>query len=174
MLTSDGLVRAAPDGRFEYEASDEIDAWPTVVASPSGEQLAGVAFPCERSDVLWLRTAADGSPLEPLPTRLVAPRPGSCGSTPFIAPDVSPATWLGPPATHPPLGSAVSPNGRYGIISTRWGLLVTSEAKTALWFFDDVSLPARSSDCVVSDNAEAAACLLGGRAYVVLPDPKSG
>jgi hypothetical protein len=187
VLTRDGLVRAAPDGRFEYEASEELDAWPTVVASPSGEQLAGIAFPCDRSEVLWLRTASDGSPLEPLPTRLVAPRPGSCGSVPFAAPSVNPAawvgsepsayvgaTWLGAPATSPPLGSAVSPNGRHGIVVTRWGLLVQSDARTALWVFDDSSETSRLSDCVVSNNAQAAACLAGGRALVILPDPKSG
>jgi hypothetical protein len=187
VLTRDGLVRAAPDGRFEYEASEELDAWPTVVASGTGEQLAGVAFPCDRSEVVWLRTAADGTPLEPLPTRLVAPRPGSCGSSPFVPPGISPAawtgaepsayvgaTWLGPAAAQPPLGSAVSANGRYGIVATRWGLLVASESRTALWVFDDSALPRRLSDCVVSNNAQAAACLIGGRAMVILPDPKSG
>jgi hypothetical protein len=187
VLTGDGLVRAAPDGRFEYEASDELDGWATVVASASGEQLAGIAFPCERSEVVWLRTAADGSPLEPLPTRLVAPRPGNCGSTPFLPPNVSPIGWLGaePSAfvgasrigaavSNPPPGSALSPNGRYGVVATRWGLLVASEARTTLWVFDDASLPSRLSDCVVSNNAESAACLLSGRAHVILPDPKSG
>lgn len=187
ILTNDGVVRAAPDGRFEYDASEEVDGWPTVVASATGEQLVGVAFPCDRSEVVWLRTAADGSPLEPLPTRLVAPRPGSCGSSPFISPSINPAawsgaepsgyvgaTWLGATTKQPPLGSAVSPNGRYGIVATRWGLLVGSEDRTALWVFDDPALSARLSDCVVSNNAQAAACLLGGRATVILPDPKSG
>jgi hypothetical protein len=187
VLTNEGVVRAAPDGRFEYDASEEVDAWPTVVASPVGEQLVGVAFPCDRSEVVWLRTAADGSPLDPLPTRLVAPRPGSCGSSRFIPPSVSPAawsgtepsayvgaTWLGAAAKQPPLGSAVSPNGRYGIVATRWGLLVSSEDRTALWVFDDPTMSARLSDCVVSSNAQAAACLLGGQAMVILPDPKSG
>lgn len=187
VLTNDGVVRAAPDGRFEYDASDEIDGWPTVVASPTGEQLVGVAFPCDRSEVVWLRTAADASPLEPLPTRLVAPRPGSCGSSPFLPPSVNPAawsggepsayvgaTWVGAAAKQPPLGSAVSPNGRYGIVATRWGLLVGSEERTARWVFDDPTVSTRLSECVVSNNAQAAACLLGGRATVILPDPKSG
>lgn len=188
VLTRDGVVRAAPDGRFEYDASDELDGWPTVVAAANGEQLSGIAFPCERSDVIWLRTAADGTPLEPISTRLVAPRPGSCGgSTPFTPPVVSPAawvsaepsayvgaSWLGESVAHPPLGSAVSPNGRFGIAAARSGLVVASEGRTALWVFDDPTLPARLSDCVVSNNAQAAACLLAGRAYVILPDPKSG
>jgi hypothetical protein len=188
VLTADGLVRSAPDGRFEYEASEEIDGWPTLVTSPTGEQLAGVAFPCDRSDVAWLRAAADGSPLEPLGTALVAPRPGNCGpSATFSLPGISPVAWVGvePSAfigatllgelpDHPPLGSAVSPNGRYGVVVTRWGLLVGSEDKTALWSFDDPTLPAQLSDCVVSNNAQAAACLMHGRAHVILPDPKSG
>jgi hypothetical protein len=188
VLTAEGVVRAAPDGRFEYDASDEIDGWPTAVASPSGEQLIGAAFPCERSDVVWLRVAADGSPLEPLSTRLVAPRPGNCGSgVRFVAPGVSPVGWpdaepsayvgasrLGAPPSHPPMGSASSPNGRFSIVATRAGLLVSTDGKTTLWTFDSPALAAQLSDCVVSNNAQAAACLLQGRAQVILPDPKSG
>lgn len=188
VLTADGLVRSAPDGRFEYEASEEIDGWPTLVTSPAGEQLAGIAFPCERSDVVWLRTAGDGSPLDPLGTHLVAPRPGNCGPPPaFTPPDVSPIAWVGTEPSgfvgatligdlpaHPPPGSAVSPNGRFSVVPTRWGLLVSHEDKSALWTFDDPAVASRLSDCVVSNNAQAAACLSAGRAYVILPDPKSG
>jgi hypothetical protein len=188
VLTADGLVRSAPDGRFEYEASEEIDGWSTLVTSPAGEQLAGVAFPCDRSDVVWLRSAGDGSPLEPLGTSLVAPRPGNCGPPArFVAPDIGPIAWVGAGPSgfigatlvgeipeHPPLGSAVSPNGRYGVVVTRWGLLVQSEDRSALWTFDDPALVSQLSDCVVSNNAQAAACLLAGRAHVILPDPKSG
>jgi hypothetical protein len=188
VLTADGLVRSAPDGRFEYEASEEIDGWPTLVNSAAGEQLAGVAFPCERSDVVWLRTAADGAPLDPLGTGLVAPRPGNCAPpASFAPPAISPIAWVGAEPSgfigatligeapeHPPMGSAVSPNGRYAIVVTRWGALVGSEDKTALWTFDDPRLPAQLSDCVVSNNAQAAACLIQGRAHVLLPDPKSG
>jgi hypothetical protein len=32
----------------------------------------------------------------------------------------------------------------------------------------------RLEACVVSNNAQAAACIQNGRAYVILPDPKSG
>lgn len=187
VLTAEGLVRSAPDGRFEYDASEELDAWPTAVVSARGELLTGVAFPCDRSDVVWLRSAADGAPLPPLPTPLVAPRPGSCAgavtSPPNIAPlgwtDVEPSAFIGasrvggrPPT--PPMGSALSPNGRFAVVPTRWGLLVPSEDKTALWTFSDPALPARLSDCVVSNNAQAAACVIAGRANVLLPDPKSG
>lgn len=188
VLTADGLVRSAPDGRFEYEASDEIDGWPTLVTSPTGEQLTGVAFPCDRSEVTWLRAAADGTPLEALPTGLVAPRPGNCdGQGAFSAPSIDPVAWAGVEPTafigtslegdmpeHAPMGSAASPNGRYSVVVTRWGLLVSSEDKTSLWSFDDPALPSQLSDCVVSNNAQAAACLLAGRAHVILPDPKSG
>jgi hypothetical protein len=143
--------------------------------------------------VLWLRAAADGSPLEPLSTRLVAPRPGNCGGpVAFAPPNVSPLGWVdeqptafigasltGPRLTdesnaHPPMGSALSPNGRFSIAVTRWGLLVPSDDKTALWTFDNPALAAQLSECVVSNNAQAAACVLAGRAHVILPDPKSG
>jgi hypothetical protein len=187
LLTADGLVRSAPDGRYEYEASDEVDGWPTLVTSPSGEHLTGVAFPCDRSDVVWLRAAADGAALEPLATALVAPRPGSCGADPFAPPSLSPIGWsdalpsgfigssrLGEPPAHPPMGSALSPNGRFSIVVTRWGLLVQSDGKTALWTFEDPALPGQLSECVVSNNAQAAACMLTGRAHVIMPDPKSG
>jgi hypothetical protein len=72
------------------------------------------------------------------------------------------------------MGSALSPNGRFAIVVTRWGLLVPSEDKTTLWTFNDPALAAQFSNCVVSNNAQAAACVLRGRAYVILPDPKSG
>ena len=187
ILTSEGVVRSAPDGRFEYDASAELDAWPTTVVSPAGEQLTGVAFPCDRSDVIWLRSAADGNPLPPLPTPLVAPRPGSCAGSALAPPNVAPLGWsevepsafigasrVGGRPAPPPMGSALSPNGRFAIVATRWGLLVPSEDKTALWTFSDPALPGLLSDCVVSNNAQAAACVLGSHAQVILPDPKSG
>jgi hypothetical protein len=187
LLTAEGLVRSAPDGRYEYEASDEVDGWPTLITSPSGEQLTGVAFPCDRSDIVWLRAAADGGPLEPLSTGLISPRPGSCGPVGFTPPSASPIGWSGaePSAfigasrtgdipANPSMGSAFSPNGRFGIAVTRWGLLVVSRDKTSLWTFEDATLPTQLSECVVSNNAQAAACLLAGRAHVILPDPKSG
>jgi hypothetical protein len=72
------------------------------------------------------------------------------------------------------MGSALSPNGRFSIVVTRWGLLVQSDGKTALWTFEDPALPGQLSECVVSNNAQAAACMLTGRAHVIMPDPKSG
>jgi hypothetical protein len=187
ILSAEGLVRSAPDGRFEYDASDEVDGWPTAVISPTGEQLTGVAFPCDRSDVVWLRSAADGAPLPPLPTALVAPRPGSCAGAALTQPNVAPLGWsevepsafigasrVGGRPSAAPMGSALSPNGRYAIIVTRWGLLVPSEDKTTLWTFNEPALASQLSECVVSNNAQAAACLLEGRAHVILPDPKSG
>src|SRR5690606_10210560 len=136
ILTSEGVVRSAPDGRYEYDASEEIDGWPTAVVSPTGETLTALAFPCARSDVVWLRGAADGSPLEPLPTPLVAPRPGHCGPRLAIGlPEVAALGWtasapsafigasrVGDPPTPVPMGSALSPNGKFAIVLTRWGL----------------------------------------------------
>ncbi len=187
LLTPEGLVRAAPDGRFEYDASDEIDAWATELTSPSGERLTGLAFPCDRSEVSWLLRGSDGSVLPPVPTPLIAPRPGQCRpAAAFRAPPTRPAAWgpqgisafvgaalLGPPPASPPLGSAFSPNGRHGMASTPWGLLVTGSEKPALWVFEDAALGAQLSDCVVSNNAQAAACIMHAKAFVILPDPKS-
>lgn len=192
MLTPEAVVRATPDGRFEWDATDEVDPWDTVLTSPTGERLTGVAFPCERSEVSWLRSRADGAPLPPLPTDLIAPRPGNCRASPsFEPPHVRPvafgpagvSAFIGaalvgpqPPTTAPPPGSPLSPNGRFSVVSTRWGLLVSGGAKPALWTFDADSAapPSQLSDCVVSNNAQAAACIVGGLAYVILPDPKSG
>jgi hypothetical protein len=188
MLTAEGVVRAAPDGRYEYEASDEVDPWATSVLSPTGERLTGITFPCDRSEVSWLRTTADGAALPPLLSTLIAPRPGNCvPALGFSAPDVRPLGWtttgvsafvgatlLGSLPANPPMGSAASPNGRFSAVVTEFGLLVTSTDKTALWTFDDPGLSRQLHDCVISNNAEAAACLLTGHAYVILPDPKSG
>ncbi|HKO93538.1 MAG TPA: hypothetical protein VJU61_20430, partial [Polyangiaceae bacterium] len=188
LLTPEGVVRAAPDGRYEYDASKEVDPWQTAVLSKSGEQLTGIAFPCERSEVLWLRSAPGGAPLAPLPTTLVAPRPGACrGGSTFTPPRVAPIAWTedgvsafvgtflsGTLPAHPPLGSALSPNARFAAVASGWGLLVRGGDKTALWVFDDPALPTQLRDCVVSNNAQAAACLLAGRAFVILPDPKTG
>ncbi len=188
LLGSEGTVRAAPDGRFEYDASDEVDAWPTQVTSPAGERLTGLSFACERSEVAWLVSAADGSALPPVPTELSSPRPGNCRGNPaFSPPRVIPIGWseagvaafvgatrVGPPSAHPPMGSALSPNGRFSIVATEWGLLVAGGEKAALWTFDDPALSPQLAECVVSNNAQAAACFLTGRPFVILPDPKSG
>jgi hypothetical protein len=188
LLTPDGVVRAAPDGRFEYDASSEVDAWNTGLVSSKGERLRGVAFPCDRSEVSWLATDASGSVLSPIPTPLVAPRPGVCRSGGvFTAPRITPVAWtpeginafigsslIGALPVHPPMGSAVSPNGRFAAVATEFGLLVFDHDKTTLWVFDDPALSKQLQDCVVSNNAQAAACLLGGRPHVILPDPKTG
>jgi hypothetical protein len=188
LLTPTGVVRAAPDGRFEYNAGPEVVAWPTAVAAPNGELLTGVAFPCERSEVSWLRSAPNGAPLPALSSGLVAPRPGACrAGSPFLPPRVVPIAWtnegvsafvggtlVGSLPAHPPMGSPVSPNGRFAIVPTPWGLLVTGKEKPALWVFDDPTLSAQLRDCVINDNAQAAACLLRGGPQVILPDPKSG
>jgi hypothetical protein len=179
LLTPEGLVRAAPDGRFEYDAGHEVDAWSTTVLSNRGEQLRGIAFPCDRSEVSWLATDAGGSVLPPIPTVLVAPRPGVCrAGGAFVPPHITPIAWtpdgisafvgssqLGPLPAHPPMGSAVSPNGRFSIVASD---------KVTLWVFDDPILPSKLEDCVVSNNAQAAACVMAGHAYVILPDPKAG
>lgn len=186
--TAEGVVRAAPDGRYEYDASAEVDRWPLVVASPAGEQLTGLAFPCDRSEVVWLRSGPDGSPREPLPAGLIAPRPGNCGAAlAFTPPEVGPIGWtgvrpgafigasrVGDGASSSAPGSALSPNGRFGITSSRWGLLVSGGTKTALWRLGGSVAPTRLVDCVINDNAQAAACVHEGRAVVLLPDPKSG
>lgn len=189
MLTDDGVVRAAPDARYEYDASDEIDPWPTLVVSPWGDRLLGIEFPCDRNEVSFVTSSIEGAPRPPLTTSIVAPRPGRCGRTQgFDLPELSPRGWtqnglgawigaipVGPRHVLPiPSGSATSHNGQHSVVATRWGLLVSGESKSALWVFDDAALPAQLSDCVVSGNAQAAACILGSRAFVVLPDPKSG
>jgi hypothetical protein len=105
-----------------------------------------------------------------------------------VPPRITPIAWtpdgisafvgssqLGPLPAHPPMGSALSPNGRFSIVAVaESGLLVSASDKATLWVFDDSSLPSKLEDCVVSNNAQAAACLMAGHAYVILPDPKTG
>lgn len=189
ILTDEGLVRAAPDGRFEYDASEEIDPWPTVVVSPWGDRLIGLEYPCDRNEVGFLTSSAEGAPRPPQPTALIAPRPGRCANIEgFDSPTPSPLGWskaglgmlLGPIAIGPrtlspvPMGSALSPNGKQSIVATRWGLLVAGEGKPALWVFEDEKLSPQLDECVVSNNSQAAACILQRTAHVVLPDPNSG
>ncbi|HVZ36117.1 MAG TPA: hypothetical protein VG963_27000, partial [Polyangiaceae bacterium] len=188
LLTTSGVVRATPDGRFEYDAGSQFVPWNTAVLSPRGESLNGVAFPCERSEVSWLRSAPNHAPLPPIPSGLIAPRPGACrAGVPFSPPSISPVAWtddgltafvgaslVGSLPPHAPPGSPLSPNGRFAVVPTANGLLVFGGEKPALWVFDDPKLVTELRDCVVSNNAQAAACLLRGTAQVLLPDPKSG
>ncbi len=189
LLTEHGLVRSAPDGRYEYEASEEIDPWAVAVVSPSGARIVGLDLSCERAELGWQLSSESGQELDPLPTGLLAPRPGSCGNDERFHPlAVAPIAWehdapsgfidaarVGGPVTRPAMGSAMSPNGRFAIAATRWGLFVRSRTeKPQLWRFEDPALPKQLTDCVVSNNAQAAACVMAGRAYVVLPDPNSG
>jgi hypothetical protein len=136
-----------------------------------------------------LTSSAEGAPRPPQPTALIAPRPGRCASIEgFDSPTPSPLGWskaglsllLGPipigtrTVSPVPMGSALSPNGKQSIVTTRWGLLVAGAAKPALWVFDDEKLAPQLAECVVSNNSQAAACILQRTAHVVLPDPNSG
>lgn len=184
VLSAGGTTRVTQAG-YEYEASPEPGPWPTRLTSPQGEQLTGIAFPCERSEVLLLRATSLGVPLEPVLTGLTAPRPGRCrdfaawkpppvtllgwrGSTPSGYAGAAP---LGSPALHGPwpwrAGAPVSVDGRLLAVSTRWGILLLRGRQAELW---SPTPPRRFNHCVPRHDGQALACLGDGKVHILTKD----
>jgi hypothetical protein len=183
--TSDGLRRVHPeDGRVD-DASDAVEAWPLAVGSGSAPRWTGIAFPCERSEVLLLESDPTGTPLPSKPTRLVAPRPGPCRHPgPLPTPSLTPLEWtearqvgliggalfgaselseLGPAAQK---GSPRSADGKALVVPTPFGVVVAA-AKTEIWSAQE---PAALSDCVVANGAPRVACVRAEHAVVITPE----
>jgi hypothetical protein len=176
--TASGLVRVAADGSSEaaLDAEAGAAAWPLAVTPPGGAPWTGVTEACDRPEVL-LTFGATGSPL---PTRLLAPRPGACegGAAPRV-PAPAPVgvsggklealvagSLVGPhdfgaesmlPVAN---GSPRSPDGKLLVAPTALGLLVlgTDKRKPELWTASGVD-PLGLSDCTVANGARAVACM---------------
>ncbi|HVW24352.1 MAG TPA: hypothetical protein VHC69_03235 [Polyangiaceae bacterium] len=187
--TQDGLRRVHPDdGRVE-DATDGVDAWPLAVGTGNAPRWTGIAFPCERSEVLLLESDPTGTPLPSKPTRLIAPRPGPCRhSGPLPTPSLTPLEWtdtrqvgliggalfganelseLGPPAQK---GTPRSADGKALVAPTPFGVVVAA-AKTEIWSAQE---PAALSDCVVANGAQRVACVRAEHAVVITPDGPAG
>src|SRR6185436_683390 len=122
--------------------------------------LTGVAYNCDRSDITFLvreKFWAEGR-TAPVPTGLLAPRPGACGRVRYDAlPGIAPIGAAGPKlvallggsvvgdlaaATSPP-GSARSPDGKWLVFPTPYGLLLSGPETRLLSIEPSVSTPAK-------------------------------
>jgi len=185
--TRDGVNRVrAEDGRTEV-ATEAVDPWPLAVGAGSAPRWTGIAFPCERSEVLLLVSDPIGTPLPSRPTRLIAPRPGPCRHAgPLPTPRLTPVEWtesrqagliggalfgvneLGELGPSPQKGAPRSPDGKALVVATPSGVVVATASKSELWSAQDA---AGLSDCVVANGAARVACVRGEHAVVLSPEP---
>ncbi len=185
--SASGVVRVAPDGSEQALGAEAgVVAWPLAVTGSDGARWIGVQYPCENPDVELAFQGGGSAPLPPVPTGVLAPRPGSCAHGAFDAhlPRV-PVAWsgkglealvagslVGPHQSdaaatmkpgHP--GAPRSPDGRYLATPSVGGVLVTGPGKPALW--TGAGLDAKTiAGCTVADDAKAVACVDG--AHVLL------
>jgi hypothetical protein len=171
-----GAVRTEPDGSSPLPVADAAAGRaPDVLVAP-GQRFSGTIFSCDRSEVML---ALDGAP--PLVTGLLSPRPGACGHAPFFATSVPPVLAAGgghlsaivggaivgnagkQPATP---GTASSPDGRWVVMPTPYGLLVDGPVHRLVHLGTAVADPLALTDCVVNDAGESAACVLKGQAIL--------
>lgn len=177
------LERVDLDGTVLGSVDEEVDPWPSVVSDPNGNRWSGISLPCDRPEVLLLRTAQSGAPLPPYPIGLLSPRPGNCGrdrAPPVEMPipiESTPDRQVGLFAGHlfggaptsgsrPQPGSPRSPDGKLLVVVTPLGLLVTGR-QPELWKPRGSAQPLM--DCVVADKARAVACVRSGRAVLFRP-----
>lgn len=183
--TAEGVTRVRlPDLQTE-DATEGVEAWPLAVGDPPASRWTGIALPCERSDVLILESATDGSPLPPRVTGIIAPRPGPCGHGAVPTPELTPLEWTSARqagfiggslfgvdgieqlAATAPRGAPRSPDGKRLVVPWSKGLLVVGGGRAETWVLSD---PAALSDCVVANGGAAAACIRGNQVVVLTPE----
>lgn len=188
--TPNGLVRVSVDGSSEtaLDAEAGVAAWPLAVTLTGGTRWTGVTEPCDRPEVLLVF----GAKGPPVPTRLLAPRPGTCeGGAPPRVPAPAPVgvsggkleaivagSLVGPRGFGAesmlavPPGSPRSPDGKLLVAPTALGLLVigTEQRKPELWTASGVD-PLGLSDCAVANGARAVACVEQGRVLLLERPP---
>lgn len=174
LTTPQGVVRFQPDGSSPV-ALDDAGPARSLDVLVDGARFQGVAYACDRSEVTLL---LDGK--TPLFTRLLAPRPGACGRSSFeAAPAIAPiasdpagiTALIGgslsgeAPGTAP--GSARSPDGRWLVVPTAFGLLISGPAHRLFNLGTSIERPLALTDCVVANDGLHAACILKGQAIFV-------
>jgi hypothetical protein len=186
--TADGVSRVEPDGT----SATPVDLGDTAPRSldfltATDVLLTGVAYSCDRSDVTLLVREKFWAPgaTAPLPTGLLAPRPGACGRARFDArPGISPIGPAGPKlvalvggsvvgdlgTSASPPGSARSPDGRFIVIPTPFGLLLSGPESRLLNLPPDAGSPLDLTDCVPANDGHAAVCISKGRVLVARAD----
>jgi hypothetical protein len=179
--TADGtLEHIGPDGSpLPSEEGVRPLAWPLDVQNERGERITSVVPACDRSEVLLMRTSSAGTILEPIPTDVLAPRPGACRGArgPEFAVSVldyredqlnlviaGSRTVRSKDATGEfPRGSARSQNGRWLVVPTPLGLALLGD-RSELW--QHAETRTSSLDCVPSNDGTRVACASGRRALL--------
>jgi hypothetical protein len=153
------------------------------VSSATGVLLAGVAYSCDRSDVTLLVREQYWSQgkTAPIATGLLAPRPGACGRARFeAAPGLAPIGPAGPKfvtllggtvigdlaAASPAAGSARSPDGKWLVLPTSFGLLLSGGETKLLNLAPGAGSPLRLTECVPANDGRTVACVSEGRVLV--------
>ena len=186
--TAGGLVVVAADGTEQLD--EQQTRWSLDVVGPNGERWLGARHACDRSEVLLELAGTGGAQLGPLPTRLMAARPGACrGAQPPALPVATPlsfhssglealvgGSFVGPgsasaeAALRPEQpGSARSPDGRELVAPSPLGLIVASRDSAELWQSAVLGNPLALEGCVVSNGRTRVACLRDGRALLLEP-----
>jgi hypothetical protein len=174
LTTPQGVVRFQPDGSAPV-ALDEAGATRRLDVLVDGARFQGAAYACDRSETTLLLEGKS-----PLLTRLLAPRPGACGRTTFEAlPHIAPVaadaasltalvggSLLGEVPGAPP-GSARSPDARWLVVPTPFGLLVSGPAQRLFNLGPSLERPLALTDCVVANDGLHVACILKGQAVFV-------
>lgn len=177
--TAQGMVRVAPDGSVTAPLPADSGTRSLEVVLASGRRLRGVAYSCDRSETTLLFDAG-----EPLVTPLLAPRPGACGRSAFVTPlPVTPIAVEGEQllalvggsvvgaARGSPPGSPRSPDGRWLVVPTSFGLLLEGSAHRLLGLGKAVEQPLSLTDCVAANDGVSAACISRGQALLVRGAP---
>ena len=145
--------------------------------------LTSVAYSCDRSDAILLVREKFWAPgaTAPIPTGLLAPRPGACGRTRFEAvPGIAPIGAAGSKlvmllggsvvgelaASTTPPGSARSPDGRFIVAPTPFGLLISGPEALLLNLAPGAGPPLRLSDCVPANDGKTVACVSDGKVLI--------
>ena len=174
--TFGGVVRTEADGSAPTPLGAGVAPRGLDVLVAPGQRFAGVTFSCDRSEIML---ALEGAP--PLVTALLSPRPGACGHAPFFASSVPPVlaagggklavlvggSVVGNAGKAPNVaGAASSPDGRWVVLPTPYGLLVDGPVHRLVNLGAAVREPAALTDCVVSDSGDSTACVLKGQALL--------
>jgi hypothetical protein len=187
------LSRVSLDGTSTPVEADAETPWPLEVTATDGRKWVSVVPACDRSEMLLAAMLPNGSYAPLTPLSLLAPRPGVCRNPTNWPMPIAPIAWsdatptaivdgiclslqgssvcqtptkLGPVKP----GSPRSPDGRRLVFVSALGPIVYGGGKPERWDspeFDASSL----TDCVVSNEARAIACIQRGKViFVTRPD----
>ena len=155
-------------------------AWALAMVSPGRRRWTGTVQSCDRSELTLSFVDEQGQTTQQV-TDVLAPRPGNCRGGPALTQPASVpigwsgeqlvawagGSWVGPKQPSERLqGSPLSPNGRWLVLPTRFGLVVRS-ARTELWRAPSETPAEALSQCTIDDDGRHVACVFGTRAALV-------